>query len=229
MIVDTTKKFIFIWVPGTMGHDVHPAFKRAVKDLVGDESQLIHVEYPALWDFDNSVPQGETALKAMLKQVAAEKLPEQKVFVGGSSQGAWVIGNVYGNTPYTQTFTAGQDEFNYAEVANKTVLFGHPGVAKEHDHTFHVEDKLWEINDAKNDAVTFGWRGENRKIVRAVVDLQHGKWWKAFYLLGKVVTHPVKAFKLLWLIACYVGLIKWATSPHDYSHQMPLAVYWLVN
>jgi hypothetical protein len=222
--VDTTKKFIFVWVPGTGGHGVHPAFREAVKNMVGDDAQLLHVEYPATWNFDESVPVGEQALKDLLKVIAAEKTLEQKVLVGGSSQGAWVISNVYGHTSYNDTFAA----LPLPPVVHKTVMFGHPGVAENHDHEFVMGDNVWEIAD-ENDAVTFKWPGQERRLVRALVDVQKGKVWKLPVLLWATLTHPVRAFKMLWLIACYTGLVKWTDSPHEYGQKMPLAVYWLVN
>lgn len=224
-MVDTTKQFLFVWVPGTGGHDVHEAFGQAVHTQLGDDAQIIVVDYPASWDFDKSVPLGEQALKDTLKQIAREKLPEQKVLVGGSSQGAWVISNVYTNTNYNDAFAAAP----LPPVVHKTVLFGHPGIADGYAPEKGWPASVWEVNDAENDAVTFQWPGVERRLIRSYMDVRKGKVWKLGPILWEMLKHPVRAMRFLYLIACYTGLVWWTDSPHEYARAMPLAVYWLTH
>lgn len=224
-MIEADKKFIFVWVPGTGGHEVHEAFAQAVHTQHGKDAQIIVVDYPASWDFDKSVPEGEKALKATLKQLSRERTLDQKVLVAGSSQGAWVISNVYTNTNYNDVFASSP----LPPVVTKTVLFGHPGVADSYAPESGWDDSVWEINDAENDAVTFGWPGNERRLIRAAMDLKHGKVWKLPVLLWEGIKHPVKFMRIGYLVACYTGLVWWTDSPHEYARTMPLAVYWLTH
>jgi len=230
MLLDPTKKHIFIWVPGTGGHEVHPAFRAAVEKQLGDEAQLLHVEYPAIWNFDKSVPVGIKELTKMLKQVRKEKTPDQKVYVGGSSQGAWVISDVYNpQFGYDRIYSVSRTpNLPYNDIVTKTVIFGHPGVAHTHWHDRIEGSPMWEI-DNPHDAVAYSWPGEERKLVRALGDLWKGKFWKLGTILWEVIKHPKKSSQLIWLILCATGVVWWTDSPHDYSQQMPLVVYWLIN
>ena len=229
MLVDQSKSLVFVWVPGTGGHEVHPAFKDAVASVIKDDYQIICVQYSAEWDFSKSVPDGERALKDTLRKISLEITSGQRVFVAGSSQGSWVISDVYNNTPYVESFGVGADKFDFRSVADKTVIFGHPGISDVHDHQYENDDSIWEINDTEHDAVTFGWSENHAKIIRSIVAVMHGKVWRLPFLLWLMLRHPKKFSRLLYLILYHAGIMKWNTSPHDYSRQMPLAVYWLVN
>jgi len=229
-MIDTTKEFIFIWVPGTMGHEVHPVFEQAVHTIAPDgDYQLLCVEYPAKWNFDDSVPYGEEALWKMLREVHKEKAPEQKVLVAGSSQGAWVISNVMAGTPYNDTFATPNSPIvsEYRTIVHKTVLFGQPGVAVA--NWDEPEADVWEISDLENDAVTFEYPGKERKLIRAIGDVFDWKLWHLFTILWFAILHPVRAIRMLYVILTYAGILNLNDSPHDYGRWMPLAVYWLVN
>lgn len=222
-MVDPTKTHIFVWVPGTGGHEVHESFEQAVHTQYGDAAQIIKIDYPASWNFDDSVPVGEKALKDTLRTISREKTPEQLVMVAGSSQGAWVIANVYTNTNYNDVFAAGL----LPSVVHKTVLFGNPGVSESYAPESGWGESVWELNDAEHDAVTFGWPGSERRLVRAFVDIQKGQVWKVGTIMWEAIKHPVRAMRIMYLLAAYAGLVWWADSPHEYGRMMPLAVYWL--
>jgi len=214
--IDHTKKRVFIWVPGTGGHEPHPAFVDAVNMICGEDAQILHVEYPATWDMETSVPAGVKAFKKLVEEVRWKiDHTTQEVYVGGSSQGAWVISLAY-KDPDIRNF------------AKKTVIFGHPGVADTHDHYYDHDDTILEINHP-DDAVTFGWSEDRDKMVRAFSRAQRGDFKSILYVLGLAVRHPIRLARFIYIIAIHAGLITWNTSPHDYSQQMPLAVYWLIH
>jgi len=216
MEIDPTKKRIFIWVPGTMGHEPHPSFVKAVKMICSEDAQILHVDYPAIWDMEKSVPAGVKAFKALVKKIRPQIDPDtQEVYVGGSSQGAWVISDAY-EDPKMRSF------------AKKTVLFGHPGLAKDHDHKYDEDDTILEFNHP-DDAVTFGWSEDRNDMVQAFSRAQHGNPKAILKVLWLSMLHPIRLARFFYIILIHAGLITWNTSPHDYSQQMPLATYWLIN
>jgi hypothetical protein len=214
--IDLTKKRIFIWVPGTGGHEPHPAFVDAVKMICEDDAQILHVDYPAIWDMEKSVPKGVEAFKALIEDIRFKiDYSTQEVYIGGSSQGAWVISEAY-KDPEVRDF------------AKKTVMFGHPGLADKHDHLYDEDDTILEINHP-DDAVTFGWNYDRAEMVEHFSRAQSGSIKSILYLLGLAIRHPIRLARFMYIIAIHAGLITWNTSPHDYSQQMPLAVYWLIH
>lgn len=215
-IIDQEKKRIFIWVPGTGGHDVHPAFEDAVHLICGDDAQILCVEYPATWNMEDSVPKGVKALKKLIEEIKWKiDFTTQKVYIGGSSQGAWVISEAY-------------EDPEIAAFASKTVLFGHPGLAKDHDHQYSEKDKVLEFNHP-DDPVTYGWSEDRKKMVDAFSRAQRGSLKAICYILWLTIRNPIRLFRFLYVILIHVGIITWNTSPHDYSQQFPLAVYWLIH
>lgn len=215
--IDPLKKRVFIWVPGTGGHEPHPAFVDAVNMVVGEEDgQIVHVEYPASWDMEESVPAGVEAFKKLVEEIKPQLVPDfHTVYVGGSSQGAWVISETY-------------KEAEMRDFAHKTVMFGHPGLADEHDHVYDGHDDILEINHP-DDAVAFGWEYDRRKMVESFSRAQEGDFMSILFVLWLAVRHPIRLARFIYLIAVQAGLIRWNTSPHDYSQHMPLAVYWLIH
>ncbi len=211
-------KHIFIWVPGTGGHEPHPAFVKAVEEVCQEPYQILYVAYPAQWRLQQSVEAGIKATKAMIDEISPLIDREiHKIYMGGSSQGSWVLDEVLADTVYRY-------------FPHKAVIFGHPGTDATHSHEnkFDGDDTVWEINDPK-DTVTFGWDGKEQEIVEAFTKAQSGDISSILKILGLAITRPVRLFKLLFLAAHHVGLIPWSNSPHDYSNQMPLAVYWMLH
>lgn len=216
MLVDSTKNHIFIWVPGTGGHEVHPEFEKAIKTIVKADHQIIVVDYPASWNFAESVPVGVENLRQTLEQVAKEVKAHQRIYLAGSSQGAWVISDTI------------HDNIAYNQLCHKAVLFGHPGTAEHHDHHFDADDTLWEIRDPK-DAVTFGWNGHEQRVIDAIRDLHHLRL-RALKTVGwAIFNHPKTFWHLFFLVLYRLPIFGRNESPHDYSRQFPLAVYWLTN
>lgn len=214
--IDLSKKRIFIWVPGTGGHEPHPAFIDAVKMICGNDAQILHVEYPAVWDMAYSVPLGVKAFKELIDDIRLKiDHTTQEVYVGGSSQGAWVISEAY-EDPEVKAF------------AYKTVLFGHPGLAADHDHHFDQDDNILEINHP-DDAVAFGWAEDRNAMVQNFSKAQRGNIRAILALLWLAICHPLRLLRFVYLILVHAGVITWNTSPHDYSQQMPLAVYWMCH
>jgi hypothetical protein len=215
-IIDHTKKHIFIWVPGTGGHEPHPAFVDAVQMICGRDAQILHVEYPAEWNMEKSVKAGVKAMKEFIEEISCQiDYNTQQICIGGSSQGAWVISEAY-KDPKVRAF------------AHKTVLFGHPGVADKHDHKFEEDDSILEINN-HDDAVTFGWEEDRKEMVKNFSRAQRGNIKAILSVLWLAMCHPVRLVRFMYLIAIHAGIITWNTSPHDYSQEMPLAVYWLTH
>ena len=216
IVLDPTKTNIFIWVPGTGGHEVHPAFKDAAEKASHGDCQFICIDYPASVDFIASVQKGVKELSKILKKVSHTKLPEQKVFLGGSSQGAWVIGEALAHDALLK------------EIPNKVVMFGHPGMSADHVK-FDEDANIWEINNP-NDAVTFGWNnGERAEIAKGLSDMYRFRPRGFAVLLKYMVKKPRLLWRLFVLIILHTKIINWVTSPHDNSNEMPLAVYWLLH
>ena len=210
------EKHIFVWVPGTMGHEVHPSFDKALKAVVKENYQIIVVDYPATWNFAESVPVGKSNLKVALEEIFEEKSEDQVVYVSGSSQGSWVVSDAL------------SERMDLAVQVHKTVLFGHPGVASSHDHTFDEDETYWEINDPK-DAVAFGWNGHEERVINAIRDLHHFRLRALKTVAWALWNHPKTFWHLFFLVAYRLPGFNRHESPHDYSRQMPLAVYWLLN
>jgi hypothetical protein len=216
MLVDATKRHVFIWTPGTGGHEVHPNFKKAVDMICQGDAQIIVVDYPAEWNMEESVPEGVRSLTAVLKRVNEEYDPEtQNVYLAGSSQGSWVISEV-------------ADDSDLMAPVTKTVLFGHPGLAENHDHHYDEDDTLWEINHP-DDAVTFGWAEDREKLIESFSKAQRLNPKAVAYLLWMCVRHPIRLFRFIYLIFAQKGWVWWNSSPHDYSNIMPMAVYWMIH
>jgi hypothetical protein len=214
--INHERKRIFIWVPGTGGHEPHPSFEAAVDMICGEDAQILHVEYPATWDMENSVPAGVKAFKELVEEIRWKiDYTTQEVYVGGSSQGAWVISEAY-KDPEMRSF------------AKKTVMFGHPGLAEVHDHIFEADEDILEVNHP-DDAVTYGWGADRKKMVDDFSRAQHGDAKAILSVLWLAICHPIRLFRFAYLIAIQAGIITWNTSPHDYSQQMPMAVYWLIH
>ena len=215
-MIDPTKKRVFIWVPGTGGHEVHPAFEAAVKLICQDDAQIIVVEYSAEWDMSDSVPEGVNALKKVLKTVKAEYDPEfHNIYLAGSSQGSWVITEV-------------TSDKELMEPVSKTVMFGHPGVAQNHDHDYQAADTVWEINHP-DDVVTFGWSEDRATMVEHFSKAQKLHPKSIAYIIGLALRHPLRLGRFVYVIAAQAGIVRWNSSPHDYSNQMPMATYWMIH
>lgn len=216
-MVDQTKSNIFVWVPGTGGHEVHPAFKAAAEKATKGDCQFICVDYPASVNFVESVQTGIKQLTKTLKRISNTKLPHQRVFIGGSSQGAWVIGDALFNDPFL------------LELMDKAILFGDPGISQSPDFHFQYEERVWVINNP-NDAVTFGWdSAEKEEITRGLLNLYKLRPAGLVTLLKYTFKKPTLLWRLFVLTVLHTKVINWVTSPHDYSNQMPLAVYWMLH
>jgi len=200
-----------------MGHEPHPAFVDAVNMVVGEEdAQILYVEYMATWDMEKSVPDGVRAFRELVEDIRWKiDYSTQEIYVGGSSQGSWVISEAY-EDPEMKNF------------AHKTVLFGHPGLAKDHDHKYDEGDTILEFNHP-DDAVTFGWKEDRAKMVSDFSRAQHGNLGAIMRVLWLGIRHPIRLVRFMYLIMVHAGILTWNTSPHDYSQQMPLAVYWLIH
>src|SRR5687767_1159885 len=157
-LLDPTKTHVFVWVPGTGGHEVHPAFHEAAMKATGGDCAFVCIDYPASVNFVSSSKEGVAALKAALTRISEVKTPEQIVYLAGSSQGAWVVGDcLYNNEQFLES------------LIRKAVLFGGPGIRESNDFNFFYEERVWEI-DNKNDAVTFGWDSKSREELTTAFD-----------------------------------------------------------
>lgn len=214
--IDFGVDYLVVWVPGTGGHEVHPAFKDSCDKILKNNYQLFVVEYPAQWDLENSVPAGIEKTKNLLLDLVTRKGPNQKVVVAGSSQGAWVLSDAL------------DCEMAYKRI-HRAVLMGHPGLDGTGDHVANIPgEKIWEINHP-NDAVTYPWKGREREITKTLSSAMRGDISDIFKMLWIGVTHPVITYKIVKLLLYHARILRFASSPHDYSQVMPLAVYWLVT
>lgn len=214
--IDPAREHIFIWVPGTSQKGILTGFQKAVDDLLNGSAQVLHVQYPAAWNFSISVPMGTEALKRLLRQVHAAKTENQKIYLAGLSQGSWIISNVIADP-------------ELRAMSTKTILFGHPGVAPNHFHEEN-DDDVWEVNNP-GDAVTFGWDGKEQAIVDSINMFFNGKPIRGLIaLFGCIVMHPKTTLLIIELLLFKLPIFKdKRLSPHDYTGQMPYAVYWMTH
>lgn len=214
--LDPLRQHIFIWVPGTSQQGVNAAFQTAVDDLLDGSAQVLHVQYPAAWNFTISVPMGTEALKRLLRQVHAAKAENQTVYLAGFSQGAWVISNVIADP-------------ELRALARKTILYGHPGVAPNHYHEDN-DDDVWEVNNS-SDAVTFGWDGREQEIIDSIGMFFGGKPIRGLLsLIGNIIHYPKTTLLIIELLMFKLPIFRdKSMSPHDYSKQMPFGIYWLTH
>ena len=198
-----------VWVPGTWGDDVHVGFGNAVQDKLGGKAQIHVVKYPASPDFGGSVVEGRMALEKLLREIGRYKQSFQKIIVSGSSQGSWVIHDAMVSPVW--------------EVVHRTATFGLPGMS---NHAERQDDQVWDIT-SPYDAVTWEWRGVEKRIIGHASALVQGKWWHLFPLLPYLVLNPFPTFGMIGLLMTHFKAPR--LSPHDYTPVMPVAVAWMTN
>ena len=108
------------------------------------------------------------------------------------------------------------------------MTFGHPGTADFHDHNYGEDDTYWEIRHPK-DAVTFGWHGHHKEVIEAINDLYHFRLKALKTVIWALFTHPKTFWHVSFLVFYTLPWFRRNESPHDYSRQFPLAVYWMLN
>jgi hypothetical protein len=206
-------EWLVVWVPGTYGNAVHEGFLDAVEEHLGKDARMFSVDYPASADFATSVPAGLQALSRLIERLVTEKAPFQKILLGGSSQGAWVI----------HDFMESDPNFNHV---HKTVTFGLPALSGHHPAAPSDSAPVWDVTSAY-DAVGWGWAGSEARILHHVSQVNSGKPWHAIPLLPYLLLNPVHTVGFIGLLLTHFNARR--LSPHDYTPAMPLAVAWLTN
>lgn len=208
------KKHIILWVPGTNDHLIPAKFLEAVKQMFGDDAEVVLCDYPATREYHTSRSVGEATLKATLDFLRANKGKGTKVYVAGLSQGAMAA-------------TAVISQPDYMGLIERAVFMGHPGISNHH---FDNHSKVKEFNNFL-DPVTFDWGADKDDIVMRVEKFLKGDIFAGISLLKTGLTHPLEAiwFGLLYLHR--VPLLSFPkilpTDPHDYTDKMDDAASWL--
>jgi hypothetical protein len=114
--LDFTKPNLVLWVPATGSHAIPGSFRDAVDRQFGQRASLGLVDYPAEFNFNDSVSTGMETLRLVLAGIA-ERGGNHRVTLAGHSQGAWVIGDAI-DTP------------ELARSVDRAVLYGHPSPAR---------------------------------------------------------------------------------------------------
>jgi len=212
--INFKKKHIILWVPGTNDHAIPAKFIEAVKQMFGDDAEVVMVDYMATPEFAISRPQGVLTLKATLDYIRAHNTGGSKIYLAGLSQGAMVISDII-------TMPA------YSNMVERSVFMGHPGLSTNH---FKHDSKVKEFNNPL-DIVTFDWAEDGDMFIQKITKFLRGDILAGVSLLGTIVHHPLES---LWAGLLYLHRVPFLhfpkfleTDPHDYTASMDDAVSWL--
>ena len=212
--INFKKKHIILWVPGTNDHQIPAKFLEMVRQMFGDDAEVVLVDYMATEEYAISRPHGTMTLKATLDHIRRNNTGGSSIYLAGLSQGAMVISDVV------------SDE-KYGRLINRAVLIGHPGVATYH---FDNHPKVKEFNNSL-DIVTFKWSEDGDSIIHKVTKFLQGDILAGVSLLGTIVDHPLKS---LWAGLLYLHRVPFLnfpklleSDPHDYTSSMDDAASWL--
>jgi hypothetical protein len=156
--IDFSKPEIALWVPATGSHSIPASWRRSVDAQFGGRASQALVDYPADFDFNDSVSTGMETLKLVLAGIA-ERGGHHRVTVAGHSQGAWVIGDAI-DTP------------QLARMVDKAVIYGHPAPARV-DWSRAGDPNVRQVDDP-NDPFTTPLEG-GRQALQAMDELQDGR------------------------------------------------------
>ncbi|MCW2923122.1 MAG: Cutinase, partial [Thermoleophilia bacterium] len=199
--VDWSKPDLVVWVPATDEHYFPSAMRAGVKRQFGDRASTVLLDYPADWNFAESVSTGMEALRLFLAGVA-EHGGDRRVLLAGHSQGAWVIGD------------AMADPAVHAAV-DRAVLLGDPGLAVTH-YTDRRDAKVVEVTD-RGDRLGAPVDGREA-LLEGMSRIDRGDTvGGGAELAGVAVHNPQLA---TYLAARSVDPGQWKDDPHRYEHAM---------
>jgi len=212
--INFKKKHIILWVPGTNDHAIPTKFIEAVKQMFGDDAEVVMVDYMATQEYAVSRPQGVLTLKATLDYIKKHNVGGSMIYLAGLSQGAMVISDVLGIS-------------SYSHMVERAVFMGHPGLSTNH---FKNDRKVKEFNNPL-DIVTFDWAEDGDMLIRKITKFLKGDILTGVSLLGIIAKHPLEA---LWAGVLYLHRVPFLRfpkilkiDPHDYTSSMDDAVSWL--
>jgi hypothetical protein len=211
--LDFNKPELVLWVPATDSHAIPGTFRDAVDQQFGQRASLGLVDYPAGYNFNDSVSTGMETVRLVLAGIA-ERGGHHRVTLAGHSQGAWVIGDAI-DTP------------ELARMVDRAVLYGHPAPARV-DWSKAGDPNVRQV-DHPEDPFTMPLEG-GRNALDAIDDLrtghdQDGGSLGLFEQLQRVGTLASTALKnprlSVYLIGKHVIPPDQDTGhdPHDYWQQ----------
>jgi hypothetical protein len=157
--IDFSRPNISLWVPATGSHAIPSSWRSAVEQGVdGQRTSLALVDYPASFNFNDSVSTGMETLRLVLAGIA-ERGGQHRVTLAGHSQGAWVIGDAI-------------DAPELARSVDRAVLYGHPAPARV-DWSKSGDPNVRQVDDAE-DPFTFPLDG-GRQALAALDELHEGR------------------------------------------------------
>lgn len=210
--VDWSKRDLYIWVPGTSNHWIHPSFEAAVRDAnQATGASLSRIEYEASWRMRPSVATGVETMRLVLAGIAAHG-GNHRVFVAGESQGAWILGEAMSDP-------------RLGGVVTRAVLFGHPSLAL-HQYTDGHDPRVTVVNNP-GDMVAMPIHGNHAAALDALTGLHRAQLSKLPALIGVMLRNPAQAGQLLASVGRWILPLDLWKDPHNYSAQMVEAVEWL--
>ena len=215
--IDWSQPTIVIWVPGTNDHDVPEHVRARLQAAGGPDAYTL--DYISTWQLRTSVPDGEAALRELLRLVAERKRAGQRVVLLGESQGAWVISSVLRDP-------------ELAAVVDRAGLVAHPALAPAHVHEStsapgRLDPSRTREFNRDGDVVTREL-GRSAPRVLDIVDsfasLEVGRALRG--ALAVLVTDPGV---LQALVASQVFRVEGKENPHSSGDFMADAVAWVLG
>ncbi|MCW2974343.1 MAG: hypothetical protein JWN72_2616 [Thermoleophilia bacterium] len=211
--IDFTKRDIYIWVPGTSCHDVHPAFRAALEqDPARAGASLTYLRYEASWEMRRSLPTGLATLLLVLEGIR-KRGRTHRVLLGGESQGAWIAGEAAAHPAL-------------GRMVDRAVLMGHPWLAANQYSDGH-DPRIFEV-DHRGDMVTLPIRGSATAGFDAMVGLRTLHVDDLVRTAGVFLRNSAQTLQMIISLGALVPPIKRRMhNPHIYDMEMPGAVRFL--
>lgn len=211
--IDFTKRDIYIWVPGTSCHDVHPAFRAALEqDPAHRTASLTYLRYEATWEMRRSLPTGLATLLLVLEEIR-KRGGSHRVLLGGESQGAWIAGEAAAHPIL-------------GRMVDRAVLMGHPWLAANQYSDGH-DPRIFEV-DHRGDMVTLPIRGSATAGFDAMIGLRTLHVADLARTAGVFLRNSAQTLQMIISLGALVPPIKRRMhNPHIYDMEMPGAVRFL--
>jgi hypothetical protein len=206
--INWSKPDIALWVPGTGMTGMDPVWTYDAHQQFTDAS-VSAINYPATVDFASSVSTGMETVRLVLAEIA-KRGGDQRVMIGGHSQGAWVIGD------------AMRDPAIHGAI-DRAVLYGNPGLAAAH-YDDRRDGKVVELND-RHDPVHNSDR-DRRRFMRGLHGIEAGITPQngVDLVLGAVANSELASY---WESMTNDGN-RWShADPHVYTAQFRAGLEWL--
>ncbi|MCW2950526.1 MAG: hypothetical protein JWN41_1539 [Thermoleophilia bacterium] len=212
--LDLHKRDLVLWLPGTYLDGVPRAFGAAVSEQFGRDASV--ATFTAHHDYH--VPQGVVdtaeALRIVLRALEAKRRPDQRIVLGGESQGAWSI-------------SVAMSDPALAKIVDRAMLTGNPGVS-QHQYDDGTDRRVREI-DNPGDAVAVEYRGNASLMIDALERGMSGEPAQAARLVPALVNNPISAAKAAVSGFRIAVMRDFAHDPHNYDTRYAEGVAWLAG